>query len=391
MGMLAAYVGSEAEDSTVNLVALRVAINCTDRVPKYEKIRHSNHWALVNYVPANHGSVRCSTSVSYTTHGDYRYLDNVAPLVERWQAPISLAIYAPGADFEETVNSIMWLRQCAPERELIKQWVTFHIYFPVDHVPDRVYARNSLSNMKLKCSKLAPFVGVSKAALYRTQQQLDYPINMGRNIAKQAALTHYILASDIELYPTPGLVDGFLKMLSTNIHLARSNASVFPLNIFEVEANATVPSTKNELMILLATGKAIPFHTYVCPRCNTAPDLPEWMRQSDGSTTIKVFSSSKRSSYWDPIYIGTIHDPPYDERLNWEGMSDKMIQSFALCLMGYSFNTLDNAFLVHKPGINRGHTDHARLRFAARINQLIRNRFTVEYLQKYGYHFGCTL
>ena len=31
-----------------------------------------------------------------------------------------------------------------------------------------------------------------------------YPVNVGRNIARETATTHFILASDIELYPNPG-------------------------------------------------------------------------------------------------------------------------------------------------------------------------------------------
>lgn len=30
--------------------------------------------------------------------------------------------------------------------------------------------------------------------------------------------------------------------------------------------------------------------------------------------------------HWEPIYIGTHADPHYDERLSWEGKSDKMTQ-----------------------------------------------------------------
>ena len=29
---------------------------------------------------------------------------------------------------------------------------------------------------------------------------------------------------------------------------------------------------------------------------------------------------------WEPIYIGTNEEPTYDERLTWEGRSDKMVQ-----------------------------------------------------------------
>lgn len=42
-----------------------------------------------------------------------------------------------------------------------------------------------------------------------------------------------------------------------------------------------------------------------------------------------IFHVGKRVGYfvhWEPIYIGTHADPRYDERLSWEGKSDKMTQ-----------------------------------------------------------------
>ena len=42
-----------------------------------------------------------------------------------------------------------------------------------------------------------------------------------------------------------------------------------------------------------------------------------------------VFHVGKRNppyQHWEPIYIGTHQDPLYDERLSWEGRSDKMTQ-----------------------------------------------------------------
>lgn len=44
---------------------------------------------------------------------------------------------------------------------------------------------------------------------------------------------------------------------------------------------------------------------------------------------LAIFHIGKRVGYfvhWEPIYIGTHSDPHYDERLSWEGKSDKMTQ-----------------------------------------------------------------
>ena len=42
-----------------------------------------------------------------------------------------------------------------------------------------------------------------------------------------------------------------------------------------------------------------------------------------------VFHIGKRTppyQHWEPIFTGTHQDPLYDERLSWEGRSDKMTQ-----------------------------------------------------------------
>ena len=44
------------------------------------------------------------------------------------------------------------------------------------------------------------------------------------------------------------------------------------------------------------------------------------MRVSDVVKRHKPFDN------WEPIYIGTNDEPFYDERLSWEGRSDKMTQ-----------------------------------------------------------------
>ena len=52
---------------------------------------------------------------------------------------------------------------------------------------------------------------------------------------------------------------------------------------------------------------------------------------------LNIMSVSKRKSIWEPIFIGTKNDPPYDERLSWEGKRDKMTQAYLFCLLGKRF------------------------------------------------------
>ncbi|KAM8716163.1 hypothetical protein ACLKA7_003104 [Drosophila subpalustris] len=378
-----------------NELRLRQGINCIDRKYESTNIVQSQYWVMVNYIRANHVDLRCCSTVTYTTHGDYRYLENVVPLLERWRAPISFALYAPGLDFRPTVMSILWLRECDPQRELIQQWVSFHIYFNVDHIPQEIPKEHTLLKWKVNCNEPAPFLNVPRTELYRLQKRLEYPINVGRNVARNAALTHFVLASDIELYPSPGLANGFLQMLSRNPDLLKSRKNiVYPLNIFEVHKKIAVPDTKSKLQYLLAKGHAQSFHIRLCAACHSGPRLQEWINSMNSSNTIKVSHVSKRTAqynYWEPIYIGTINDPPYDERFTWEGMWDKLTQAYALCVLDYEFHTLDNAFLVHKPGIKRSIRNQARLAKGLRTYQYIQREILFEFYEKYGWHPNCSI
>lgn len=49
--------------------------------------------------------------------------------------------------------------------------------------------------------------------MYKNEKKLLYPVNVGRNIARESAPTFYVFASDIELYPNPNLPEKFLEMI----------------------------------------------------------------------------------------------------------------------------------------------------------------------------------
>ncbi|XP_058119797.1 beta-1,4-glucuronyltransferase 1 [Anopheles ziemanni] len=389
--------GSDIFSTTASMdldAKLRSQLNCHDR--DYEPYigQRGDFWVLQNYIRAEHGDLRCYETITYTTHADYTFLDNLVPLLERWNAPVSLALHAPGTDFVPTINSIKYLRDCIPESHLVRQFVTFHIYFSSKHIPKFVPKHNQVLDTPYNCSLAVPYFNVSAAQLYKTQKKLLYPVNVGRNIARDAAMTHFLLASDIELYPNPGLVHKFLEMIARNEPvLQRKNPRVFPLPIFEVDNSSPVPRDKAELQELLRSGKAIPFHKRVCSSCHGVPKSKEWIAANE-TDDLGVFHIGKRIGYfvhWEPIYIGTHADPHYDERLSWEGKSDKMTQGYALCVLDYDFHILDNGFLVHKPGIKVLKKDPKRAMLAAKTNQLIKKIIYPELQVMYGTRKGCAV
>lgn len=113
-------------------MSLKEAVPCNEKSLEPRRAQRGDYWVLYNYVPMSI-AVRCWESVTYTTHADYTFLDNLEPLLERWRAPISIAMHAPGTDFAATLDAIKYSRNCGSP--LVSQLVTFHVFFSSKHVP----------------------------------------------------------------------------------------------------------------------------------------------------------------------------------------------------------------------------------------------------------------
>lgn len=70
-----------------------------------------------------------------------------------------------------------------------------------------------------------------------------------------------------------------------------------------------------------------------------------------------------------------------------------MFQGFVLCLQDYEFHVLNNAFLVHKPGVKTMSMSYAQQNGTAieEQNALILNKIVPELELIYGKRAGCSL
>lgn len=373
-------------------MSLKDAVPCNEKATTPRRAQRGDYWVLYNYVPMSM-AVKCWESVTYTTHADYTFLDNLEPLLERWQAPISIAMHAPGTDFPATLDAIRYSRNCGSP--LVSQLVTFHIFFSSKHVPKVVPSPEKIASDTYNCSLGPPWVNVSFAKMYKNEKKLLYPVNVGRNIARESAPTYFMFASDIELYPSPNLPAKFLEMIRRRDQpaLYKPNPKVFVLSIFEVDEKSQPPNNKTQLVQMLKAGTAIPFHKKLCSGCHNVPKSKEW-QEAPETEDLHVFHVGKRTGsfvHWEPIFIGTNNDPLYDERLSWEGKSDKMTQGYALCVLDYDFLILDNVFLVHRPGIKIFKKDPHRDMLTAKTNALIKKIIMPELKVLYGTRKGCAV
>jgi len=355
-------------------------------------LRDSNKYVTVtNYIRAMK-SFNYNSSITLTTQATTEFMFHTLELCKRWDGPISVAVFTPGVEMLVATTLIKFMRQCLPVplSACIRDKVTWHLVYNKSHGPPASaisYPRFHLDSKNYplfvhqdQCPKLAgpepsDLIKQFEVELrksnkiypdsYRQEFQLPYPINVLRNTARLAAGTNYVLASDIELYPSINLVPSF-----TN-YIIRHNITEdykyikkygFTLPIFEVSANVTAPKTKDELLKLVQQGDAIFFHKWVCDWCQNFPNRLDWLQtdkygldnfRSDGDEIV-IFEITQRNSSrdsWEPIFIGTNDDPLYDDRLTWEGRRDKMGQMYEMCLQDYYMLVLGNAFLVHAPGI----------------------------------------
>ncbi|XP_043661897.1 beta-1,4-glucuronyltransferase 1 isoform X2 [Drosophila teissieri] len=380
---------------------LQSLLKCRNRSLRFQRLQHGDFWLLQNLVVGRKSrEVGCAESVTYTTNGDFTFFDNLEMVVSRWRAPVSFAIHTPGYDLNTTLDAIRYVRNCLPESDSIKDWVSFHVYFPNRHMPDYVpYDETEVLFYPHVCTTVSPpYTRIPPTESYKSRANLTYPINVGRNIARQAANTHFIFACDIELYPSVGFVDQFLDMVARNHSVLaldpRQRRRVYPLPVFEIETGVQVPVDKEELLALYRKQQAQVFHLKLCPTCHTIPGQEEWLnRTSKADDQLHVFSQTLRKRKfraWEPFYVSDNTEPLFDERVTWEGQSNKRIQNYAMCLLDYEYHVLSPAFLVHSPGIKKSsERDPTRLQYAKEMTKFIKAKIEPEYKVLFGTNSAC--
>lgn len=145
-------------------------------------------------------------------------------------------------------------------------------------------------------------------------------------------------------------------------------------------------------MSLFEQKHAFWFHYKICSSCHLIPNATQWFT-NDEAKDLQVFTAVKRQgafNHWEPFYIGTNSIPHFDERLNWEGKSDKMTQAYIMCILDYSFNVLSNAFLIHKPGVKE-FKKASRPAFERINNELIDKHILPEIKMFYGERRECRI
>ncbi|KAF7284844.1 hypothetical protein GWI33_021487 [Rhynchophorus ferrugineus] len=311
--------------------------------------------------------------ITYATHATADFAYYIPELLKRWDGLISIGAFVPDLDVSLFLEQIVQYCYCEPEMHRVSIHLIHDLRLPAS-TKDIYFLRPETCR-------------IEDSSQYRIYSNFDdstiYPINVCRNAARKASLTKYVLVSDIQLMPSKDLASGFLDMLTTN-QLINATKKVYVLPIFELAENEYIPDTKADLIDMIADNRSVYFHKFICKHCQNFPGLEQWIADSN-TTNVKEFSTIKRQDphhRWEPIFIGTNAEPWYNEELSWEGLQDKMLHTIEMCLMDYDFTILDNAFLVHWPGIRTDKlaVEEWRLPYI-RSNELVYKR-SIQLLQK---------
>ncbi len=270
-----------------NHIQTRPKFHCNNRDNRERHYqRGEDFYVLENYIRADK-QFGCAESVTFTTHGDHRFLDNLVNIVNRWQGPVSVALYVPGTDFMPAVESIAYYRHCLPEVSAdIRKFVSFSLYIHNAHMPAQKITSEQAIAIKPNC-KVNPMQKWSQQS-YRSLSNLEYPINTGRNIAIEAATTHWILPADMELYPNPGLIQDFLDMVLKDDN-ENNNPRVYVLVPFEIQEGQTLPDTKPEVQKMMKDGTVFAFEERrQCRQCHHVPNWDEWKSAEPKSILVSL-------------------------------------------------------------------------------------------------------
>lgn len=244
----------------------------------------SPYAVLHDWLPASR-TFGINESVTYTTHTTPEMISHVGELAARWSGPLSVAVFVPHTDFCLAAARVAYLRACG--RAEVREQVSWHFFWPRDSPPAADW-HLVVDEKTCECNAEESTASIKT---FRMDEGLPYPVNVARNIARTVAPTWYVLPSDVELYPSEGLAQQFLNMISRMAEgLEVRAASVWPrvyvVPVFEVAS--IVPASKEELLQQYHRHDAVYFHRHVCAHCQRFPAIAEWVMHPGTPGTIKV-------------------------------------------------------------------------------------------------------
>ncbi|XP_059081932.1 beta-1,4-glucuronyltransferase 1-like [Tigriopus californicus] len=296
--------------------------------------------------------------VTLTTIADTNFLHHIVPMVQRWNGPISLCVFAPGDHFDLAVRQIQWLVSCS-NTSLVHDWVSFHFVFPKALGPNKIFKWNNIPEKgEDPCFAYDVRKGeTTNIVTYKQRSALVFPINLLRNIAMEGVAlelfgsNQFVFPCDIEMIPSPNLATKFEALIERMDLSDREQRVAFLLPEFEIKAGEALPANKTTLLHeMRRTKNVVMFHQKTTGMLHVIPSMMDWIgtpERDDSNLELLPKLEGPIPGRWEPLFI-IRQDimPHFDERLTWETKSDKvLLANDKDVLLGNSISNIEQRIL----------------------------------------------
>ncbi|XP_017847208.1 beta-1,4-glucuronyltransferase 1 [Drosophila busckii] len=289
-------------------------------------------------------------SLTLTTHATYMDLGLLPTMLSRWQAPISLTIYASGSDFYKAIESFWYIHDCLQMRRLLRHFVSIHLVWHRQHYPPglHLFDLSRAPPASLKCHQPAPYAKARQDVTYWHLHKLKYPVNLLRNVARLNAYTYYIMALDMQLLPPSNFAKKFIHFAWVRYwnhpDIAKPFASIYCLPTFPHTPQAPLAYNKQQLVKVLRDyniTKPIYNNNYLWQR--------NWLSSVKDQEHLYIYDRATHGICVGYISINEL-EPLYDEQYEMESIyqANNNLQCLLLSHLGYSFIIMDNVFLIRR-------------------------------------------
>ncbi|XP_071514113.1 beta-1,4-glucuronyltransferase 1-like [Panulirus ornatus] len=265
-----------------------------------------------------------------------------------WTGPMSVAVFAPGADYTVALIVIRLLQGCFVG---VRDRVSFHISYPRVLPPKRLPINEEML-FEFQCDHLE-YINkelVKKMRPEKLKKKIKhshYPENLLRNIARQGCDSTFAFGPDIDMVSIPGMA-GALNSFLRREETQQCAECAFIIPTYEIDIRSpSNPMNKLELMSFLKKGLARSYRKDVFTSSQDNSELGLWESAGMTKTLQVLYNITTWMDAWEPIYVAKETIPPYDERFKGYGFT-RSSQALEMNMAGYKWQMLSNLFLTHR-------------------------------------------
>ncbi|KAF2359253.1 Nucleotide-diphospho-sugar transferase [Trinorchestia longiramus] len=329
----------------------RIAFSVDDAFGRWDNRRqYKIHDSVYS---GQHYSVLAKQShVTLATQSSVDRLFWLAQVARHWVGPISIAVFTPDLEYGIAKTYFQFLASCFP---YVGDKITVHFAYPKEKPP--LHLHIDTSDILKMCDQ--PVTVLKKLLEHRPRnmmswrETLPYPQNLLRNVARKNCHPEWVFLVDVDIVPPPGMFEKLDAFLRT--HAAKScEKCAFVIPTYEIDEKAPLPTNASEILQLVSTSRARPFHEKVFIHNQYSTNFSQWQKnvqewlRKDRESQLPVFISHnvKFEFFYEPFYVSKDSCPAHDERFVGYGFT-RNTQAYEMLVAGWKFRVLAPLFSIH--------------------------------------------